>query len=583
MKKISLGSGIALSWILPTLVSTAQPFAATQAAGPVTTTNATLNGMVTPRGLPTLAWFDWGTDANYGQTTSPVDAGDGTNVVRISVSMEGLVPDSTYRCRLVASNSAGLTYGWERRFTTGRRAVSWGWAFGSPTSLLLPPAALGNLVNLAAGDYHALALKADGTVSMWGRYNISTVPFSIPPGLSNVMAIAGGRDHSLALQSDGKLVVWGDNSRGQTNVPASLGNVVAISAGDAHSLALRSNGTLAAWGRLGPGEFTAAFVPAGLSNVVAISSGDTHCAALRNNGTVVVWGDNTYGQSNVPPGLSNVVAIASGYYHVLALQSNGTVLAWGSGAGAVLPAGLSNVVQIASGDYYGLALRSDGTVVAWGTTISFGGINPPVGLADVVSIMCGDEFSMALASNTPPQAVSRTLTGPVNRDSILTLANAPRDPNGDLFFVRVLSTPASGLIYQFLSGGRGMAITETNTPVNDAFGRVIFAPGLNEFGAPYTSFSFDATDGELVSPPALVTVNIVPTPTVTVVGPNLNASAVILNFTGLSNATYSVLASSDLTNWTRIGSASQSSPGQFLYSDSSVTNLPRRFFRVRSP
>jgi hypothetical protein len=577
MKKTSFFIGVGLVCISPTFSCIAQPFAATQAAGPVTTTNATLTGMVTPRGFSTLGWFEWGVDASYGQTTRPVDAGNGTNVVRITAPVEGLIPDSVYRCRLVASNSAGITYGCGRRFTTGRRVASWGDPIqgfgGGPPGSVLPPVDLGQVVNIAAGDYHGLALKADGTVAAWGYATGRQV--LVPSGLSNVIALAGGRDHSLAITSEGSVVAWGYNGSGQTNVPASATNVVAISAGDAHSLALKSDGRLASWGDLGGS------IPFGLVNAVAISSGDTHWLALRNNGTVV--GSSSW---PIPPGLGGVVAIAAGFQHDLALKTNGTVVGWGNvfgnDPGAIVPAGLSNVVAIAAGDYDSLALKSDGTVVAWGTA-NGSAISLPVGLADVMSITCGDEFCMALASNTPPQPISRTLTGPVNQDSILSLANLARDPNGDLLSLRLLSMPASGVIHQFLSSGRGAAITETNTPVNDASNRVIFAPGLNEFGAPYTSFSVVANDGEFDSAPSLATVNIVPAPVLSIVGPEQSSNRAVLNFTGLSNAAYSVLASTDLTNWTRIGPASQPSPGQFLYSDTSVTNLPQRFFRIRSP
>src|SRR5206468_9146937 len=59
---------------------------------------------------------------------------------------------------------AGMAYGWERRFTTGRRVVSWGETAIAPSGgMALPPADLGNVVGMAAGDYHGLALKPDGT------------------------------------------------------------------------------------------------------------------------------------------------------------------------------------------------------------------------------------------------------------------------------------------------------------------------------------------------------------------------------------------------------------------------------------
>lgn len=207
-----------------------QPYSATLAVQPISTTNATLNGMVTPRGLATVGWFEWGPDSSYGQSTSPVSVGSSSNVVvYVSAPIEGLLSDATYRCRLVASNSAGITYGWERRFTTGRRVSSWGEVNVSiaMSGSVLPPSSLGNIVALAAGDYHGLALRADGTIAGWGNYlDFNGLPTAVPAatlnGLSNIVALAGGRSHSLAINSAGKVVAWGFNYSGQTNVPVTL-------------------------------------------------------------------------------------------------------------------------------------------------------------------------------------------------------------------------------------------------------------------------------------------------------------------------------------------------------------------------
>lgn len=549
-----------------------QPYATTQATGPTTTTNTVLNGMVTPRGLTTAAWFEWGEDENYGQVTEPVAVGNGQKVVRVSVPLGNLFPNTMYRCRLVCSNSAGIAYGWEHRFTTGRRVVSWGEPFGIWGSTL-PPVNLGDVIGVAAGDYHGLALKPDGTVTAWGWLGLVVTPAWTPAGLSNIIAVAGGRDHSLGIRSDGKVVAWGGTSAGQTktNVPSNLTNVVAIAAGDDYSLALKADGTLAGWG---------ISVPPGLINVVAISGGDLHCLALRNNGTVASWGSFP-APVTVPAGLSNVVGIAAGYLHSLALKSDGTVVGWGSGTGTNIPSGLSNVVQIAAGDYSGLGLRSDGSVVAWGTSASFGGISPPPGLTNVVALACGDEFSMALAANTPPQAVLRTLTGPVNLDSVLSLVGSIRDPNGDALTLRVLSLPPSGTLYQFDAGQRGAAINLSNPAVNDTLGRVIFAPGLDEFGAPYTSFDIVGNDAEFDSPPSTVKINIVPPPALTI-APVQASNLLTLSFAGLSNAAYSVWASTNLINWSRQGQASQPTASQFLY-NIPVANQAVQFFKVRSP
>ena len=76
------------------------------------------------------------------------------------------------------------------------------------------------IVKIAAGVDHSLALKADGTVAVWGRNNHGQL--NMPPGLSGVASIAAGAHHSLALKADGTVVAWGENFRGQTDVPPGL-------------------------------------------------------------------------------------------------------------------------------------------------------------------------------------------------------------------------------------------------------------------------------------------------------------------------------------------------------------------------
>lgn len=73
----------------------------------------------------------------------------------------------------------------------------------------------------------------------WG--NTSSVP--LPAGLSNVVAIAAGGSHCLALRTDGSVIAWGNDRLGQINLPAGLsGAALAISAGENHSLALIQTG-----------------------------------------------------------------------------------------------------------------------------------------------------------------------------------------------------------------------------------------------------------------------------------------------------------------------------------------------------
>jgi alpha-tubulin suppressor-like RCC1 family protein len=100
------------------------------------------------------------------------------------------------------------------------------------------------VIAIAAGGYHSLALKADGTVVAWGaggpgqsgdpNYGQATVP----AGLTGVTSVAAGQAHSLALKQDGTVVAWGDNRSGGCAVPPELSGsrVTAVAAGAGFSL-----------------------------------------------------------------------------------------------------------------------------------------------------------------------------------------------------------------------------------------------------------------------------------------------------------------------------------------------------------
>ncbi|NOX97874.1 MAG: hypothetical protein GXO98_07460, partial [Nitrospirae bacterium] len=66
---------------------------------------------------------------------------------------------------------------------------------------------------IAAGDFHSLVLKADGSLVGWGWNNYGQT--DVPAG-NDFTAIAAGGDRSLALKADGSLVEWGWKTYGQT-------------------------------------------------------------------------------------------------------------------------------------------------------------------------------------------------------------------------------------------------------------------------------------------------------------------------------------------------------------------------------
>ena len=78
----------------------------------------------------------------------------------------------------------------------------------------------GNVVKVAAGERHTVALKADGAVACWGNNGYGQC--DVPAGLGTIIAVAAGGYHTVALKADGSVACWGRNDYGQSSVPAGL-------------------------------------------------------------------------------------------------------------------------------------------------------------------------------------------------------------------------------------------------------------------------------------------------------------------------------------------------------------------------
>jgi hypothetical protein len=201
----------------------------------------------------------------------------------------------------IAAIAAELGCSWALR----RDGTIIGWLSqpSSPSYGQLLNPALSNVIKIAVGPgggqgTRGLALKKDGTADKWGSETIHK-DASPPADLSNVIAVAVGYNHSLALMRDSTVTGWGFNDAGQatgapnTNSPfvsagqvalggQALTNIIAIAANRGYSLALRKDGTIVSWGRMVNNLYPVT-IPPGLSNVVAIAAGGASCLAITTN------------------------------------------------------------------------------------------------------------------------------------------------------------------------------------------------------------------------------------------------------------------------------------------------------------
>jgi len=94
------------------------PVASSAGATNVTATGAQLGGLITPDGLETQYWLNWGTNANYGFSTPPQGAGNSGTNLTVFADLAGLTPDTIYHAQFAASNAAGLALSPDVVFTT---------------------------------------------------------------------------------------------------------------------------------------------------------------------------------------------------------------------------------------------------------------------------------------------------------------------------------------------------------------------------------------------------------------------------------------------------------------------------------
>lgn len=253
----------------------------------------------------------------------------------------------------------------------------------------------GKVVAMATEGSYALAATEDGIIWSWGANNFGQLgdgtktdarekPVKVQLTLSSgvkIIDLAATQTHALALRNDGKVLAWGDNGAGQlgdgtktehlTPLEVSdLTDVIQIRAATGTSgngangrwsLALKNDGTAWGWGANNAGQLAQDMtasehmftkpVKIAVTNIKAITANYNQGFAITNGGTVYAWGHTQSGalgnnHCNVGEQLVPVLVVSQ--------DGNGT---------------LDQVLFIDGGTNYALVARTDGTVWGWGNNL----------------------------------------------------------------------------------------------------------------------------------------------------------------------------------------------------------------------
>jgi alpha-tubulin suppressor-like RCC1 family protein len=280
-----------------------------------------------------------------------------------------------------------------------------------------------NWKQVAAGLYHAAAIKTDGTLWTWGYNSTGTLgdgssivnkssPIQTVSGGTNWKQVAGGQSHAAAIKTDGTLWTWGYNAQGQvgdnsiTHRSSPIQTVSGgtnwkqVASGGNNTAAIKTDGTLWLWGynsggQLGDNTSTHRSSPvqtiAGGTNWKSVSGGSAHTVAIKTDGTLWTWGQNTLGQlgdntriNKFSPvqtiaGGTNWKSVSSGIAYTAAIKTDGTLWLWGHnnygqlGDNTIVHrsspvqtvSGGTNWKQVAGGGFNIASIKTDGTLWTW--------------------------------------------------------------------------------------------------------------------------------------------------------------------------------------------------------------------------
>ena len=153
------------------------PASATGAAQNVGADAALLTGSLDTHGRTTTWWFQYGTSAGYGKSTSSKSAGSKAGTQTVTSQLTGLQAGTTYHYRLVTKSDGGTAYGADATFTTAGvtlTVVARQVIFGGRIKLsgVVPTHNAGEQIAIYAqpyggGSFHAVTTVLSGVGGTW--------------------------------------------------------------------------------------------------------------------------------------------------------------------------------------------------------------------------------------------------------------------------------------------------------------------------------------------------------------------------------------------------------------------------------
>ncbi|MEL7655615.1 MAG: choice-of-anchor Q domain-containing protein, partial [Bacillota bacterium] len=185
------------------------PTVTTNAVTSATSTGAILNGSVNANNTSTEVTFEYGTTTSYGISAAAIQSPvTGVSTIPVSHTLTGLLPNTTYHYRVVGENTAGITNGLDRTFTTSVPPT----AITNPvTSITSTGAILNGSVN-ANNASTAVTFEYGETVSYGSSVTASQSPASGIGETSVSYALTG-----LTPNTTYHYRVAGVNAAGTTN------------------------------------------------------------------------------------------------------------------------------------------------------------------------------------------------------------------------------------------------------------------------------------------------------------------------------------------------------------------------------